>query len=159
MALYQQVLSVGGYADMDIGAQHGAGWESGMDNAARFGFIEPDQLKRYADKTYGGDMARARQDWNVFFFENHEDDGSLIGFSIDQGVGGAQRLPRQGEAHPGRHGRAARQAGRGEPLSRRATQLADYINSCLFDEASGFYYDRQIAQGICPTPTAASASC
>ena len=43
---------------MDIGAQHGAGWESGMDNAARFGFIEPDQLKRYADKTYGGDMAR-----------------------------------------------------------------------------------------------------
>ena len=40
-----------------------------------------------------------------------------------------------------------------------ATQLAGYINSCLFDEASGFYYDRQIAQGICPTPTAASASC
>ena len=28
-----------------------------------------------------------------------------------------------------------------------ATQLAGYINGCLFDEASGFYYDRQIAQG------------
>ena len=35
-----RVLNVGGYSDMDIGAQHGAGWESGMDNAARFGFIE-----------------------------------------------------------------------------------------------------------------------
>lgn len=150
MALYQQVLNVGGYADMDIGAQHGAGWESGMDNAARFGFIEPEQLKRYADKTYGGDMARARQDWNVFFFENHEDDGNLIGFSIDQEsvelnaflakekrilADMAELLGKPDEASRYREG---------------ATQLADYINSCLFDEASGFYYDRQIAQGDLP---------
>ena len=41
MPLYQQVLNTGGYDEMDIGAQHGAGWESGMDNAAASAFIEP----------------------------------------------------------------------------------------------------------------------
>ncbi|WP_372763329.1 alpha-glucosidase, partial [Pseudoalteromonas sp.] len=41
MALYQHVLNRGDYDDIDIGAQHGAAWESGMDNAARFGFITP----------------------------------------------------------------------------------------------------------------------
>ncbi|MGL5707274.1 MAG: alpha-glucosidase, partial [Aeromonas sp.] len=147
MALYQQVLSVGGYSDMDIGAQHGAGWESGMDNAARFGFINQDQLQRYADKTYNGDLAKARQDWNVFFFENRQDSGDLIGFSIDQEsvelnaflakekrilADMADLLGKPGEASRYRDG---------------ATQLAGYINSCMFDEASGFYYDRQIKSG------------
>lgn len=98
-------------------------------------------------------------DWNVFFFENHQDDGNLIGFSIDQEsvelnaflakekrilADMAELLGKPDEASRYREG---------------ATQLAGYINSCLFDEASGFYYDRQIAQGICRTPTAASASC
>ncbi|HEH9441139.1 TPA: alpha-glucosidase [Aeromonas sobria] len=147
MPLYQQVLNLGGYSDMDIGAQHGAGWESGMDNAARFGFIEPAQLQRYADKTYGGDLAKARQDWNVAFFENHQDNGDLIGFSIDQEsvelnaflakekrilADMADLLGKPDEASRYRDG---------------ATRLAGYINSCMFDEASGFYYDRQIGQG------------
>ena len=55
---------------MDIGAQHGAGWESGMDNVARFGFISQTQLKQYANKHYKGDIKKARGDWQVRFFEN-----------------------------------------------------------------------------------------
>ncbi|MGL6627191.1 alpha-glucosidase [Aeromonas jandaei] len=147
MALYQQVLSVGGYSDMDIGAQHGAGWESGMDNAARFGFIEPDQLKRYADKTYGGDIAKARKDWNVFFFENHQDNGELIGFSIDQEsvelnafLAKEKRILADMADLLGKPGDASR-------YRDGATKLASYINTCMFDDASGFYYDRQIAAG------------
>lgn len=147
MPLYQQVLNVGGYSDMDIGAQHGAGWESGMDNAARFGFIEPGQLQRYADKTYGGDLAKARQDWNVAFFENHQDNGDLIGFSIDQeSVELNAFLAKEKRILAD----MADLLGKPDDASRYrdgAAQLAGYINSCMFDEASGFYYDRQIAQG------------
>ena len=147
MPLYQQVLNVGGYSDMDIGAQHGAGWESGMDNAARFGFIEPGQLQRYADKTYGGDLAKARQDWNVAFFENHQDNGDLIGFSIDQeSVELNAFLAKEKRILAD----MADLLGKPDDASRYrdgATQLAGYINSCMFDEASGFYYDRQIGQG------------
>ncbi|MCX7128083.1 alpha-glucosidase [Aeromonas sp.] len=147
MQLYQQVLNLGGYSDMDIGAQHGAGWESGMDNAARFGFIEPGQLQRYADKTYGGDLAKARQDWNVAFFENHQDNGELIGFSIDQeSVELNAFLAKEKRILAD----MADLLGKPDDASRYrdgATQLAGYINSCMFDEASGFYYDRQIAQG------------
>lgn len=158
MPLYQQVLNVGGYSDMDIGAQHGAGWESGMDNAARFGFIEPGQLQRYADKTYGGDLAKARQDWNVAFFENHQDNGDLIGFSIDQEsveLNAFLAKEKRILAY------MADLLGKPDDASRYrdgATQLAGYINSCMFDEASGFYYDRQIAQGMLLTATAASAN-
>ncbi|MBP6071824.1 MAG: alpha-glucosidase [Aeromonas sp.] len=147
MTLYQQVLGVGGYAEMDIGAQHGAGWESGMDNAARFGFIEPDQLKRYADKAYGGDLARARQDWNVAFFENHEDDGSLIGFSIDQESVELNAFLAKEKRILADMADLLGKPDEGIRYREGATQLAGYINSCLFDEASGFYYDRQIAQG------------
>ncbi|WP_421210980.1 alpha-glucosidase [Aeromonas enteropelogenes] len=146
MPLYQLVLATGGYSDMDIGAQHGAGWESGMDNAARFGFINPDQLQRYADNTYGGDIAKARQDWNVFFFENHQDNGDLIGFSIDQeSVELNAFLAKEKRILAD----MAELLGKPEEASRYregASKLAGYINSCMFDEASGFYYDRQIAQ-------------
>ena len=70
MPLYEQWLASGEYLEMDIGAQHGAGWESGMDNAARFGFISQTQLKQYANKHYKGDIKKARGDWQVRFFEN-----------------------------------------------------------------------------------------
>ncbi|MBZ6065217.1 alpha-glucosidase [Aeromonas schubertii] len=151
MELYQQVLAKGGYDDMDIGAQHGAGWESGMDNAARFGFINPDQLQRYADATYGGDLNKARQDWNVFFFENHDEgNGELVGFSIDQE---SVEL----NAYLAKEKRIladmADLLGKPEEASRYrdgATKLAGYINQCLFDEHSGFYYDRQIKRGDTP---------
>jgi len=56
MALYHQVINSADYDDIDIGAQHGAAWESGMDNAARFGFITPEQLNIYAKQHYQGSI-------------------------------------------------------------------------------------------------------
>ena len=61
------------------------GWESGMDNAARFGFIEQDQLKRYADKAYGGDIDKAR------VRALHERCGGWVVW--DDAAGGAVYLP------------------------------------------------------------------
>lgn len=142
--LYRAVLAAGGYDDLYVGAQDGAGWESGMDNAARFGFIDNDQLRRYADATYDGDLERARQDWQVLFFENRTPDGELIGFSINQesvelnaylakekGVLAdmADLLGEPGQATADRAG---------------AEEMSSYINECMFDPDTGFYYDRQI---------------
>ena len=53
--------------------QHAAGWESGMDNAARFGFITANQLSIYANQHYEGNIERARKDWQVMFYENRDD--------------------------------------------------------------------------------------
>jgi len=84
MALYEELLATGKYAELDIGAQHGAGWESGMDNAARFGFINAEQLQHYANANYQGKIELARKDWQVMFYENKTSDGTLLGFSINQ---------------------------------------------------------------------------
>lgn len=62
---YNRVLNEVTYSDLHVGAQEAAGWESGMDNAARFGFIYDDQLKAYADSAHDGDLTLARKDWQV----------------------------------------------------------------------------------------------
>ncbi|MDW1988396.1 alpha-glucosidase, partial [Vibrio sp. 811] len=73
MASYNKILDKVDYMTIHVGAQEAAGWESGMDNAARFGFIynihnmnsqaedisnpdrNVDQLGRYAASAYGFD--------------------------------------------------------------------------------------------------------
>lgn len=142
--LYRAVLAAGGYDDLYVGAQDGAGWESGMDNAARFGFINNDQLQRYADAKYGGDIERARRDWQVLFFENRDEGGELIGFSIDQEsvelnayLAKEKRILADMADLLGDPGQAtADRAG--------AESISAYVNECMFDQATGFYYDRQI---------------
>ena len=144
--LYEQVLTSGQYLELDIGAQHGAGWESGMDNAARFGFINQEQLQAYAKTHYQGDIKQARQDWQVRFFENHSADGQLLGFSIDQE---SVELNAYLAMEKGLLAKMASllgltaQAGQWQQQSQ---QLAQKVNQCFFDTQSGFYYDRQIGQ-------------
>lgn len=144
--LYRAVLAAGGYSDLYVGAQDGAGWESGMDNAARFGFINNAQLQRYADAKYGGDLDRARKDWQVLFFENRASDGKLIGFSINQEsvelnsylALEKQILADMGDLLGKRKQAKADRAG--------AKVISDYVNKCMFDPNTGFYYDRQITE-------------
>lgn len=71
---YDRVVRSGRYDSIDIPAQVAASWESGRDDAAAFGFIDPDQLARYLAK--GG----KRQDWQVKFAENRTADGTLLGY-------------------------------------------------------------------------------
>ncbi|NVJ98210.1 MAG: alpha-glucosidase [Alphaproteobacteria bacterium] len=144
---YEAVLRAGGYSHLDIGAQHGAGWESGMDNAARFGFIDAGQLADYAAATYEGDMDRARADWTVRFFENRDANGELLGFSINQeSVELNAYLAREKQILADM---AALQGLEAEASDYRADArvLAGRINDCFFDDETGFYYDRQIGAG------------
>ncbi|MGB1298820.1 MAG: alpha-glucosidase [Psychrobium sp.] len=155
MATYNQVLNDGSYQQLDIGAQHGAGWESGMDNAARFGFINQEQLKRYADKHYQGDLKQANADWQVRFFENRDNENQLVSFTIDQEsvelnsyLAAEKQLLAQ---MAGVLGDSAKQ----KQYSAASKQLAKRINHCFFDEKTGFYYDRkitakQVTNNSCP---------
>ncbi|MCT6967328.1 alpha-glucosidase, partial [Salmonella enterica subsp. enterica serovar Oranienburg] len=66
------------YDSLSIPAQEAAGWESGRDDAAVFGFIDKDQLEKYVAN--GG----KRSDWTVNFAENRDKNGNLVGYSLLQ---------------------------------------------------------------------------
>lgn len=75
---YDRIVREGQYDSIEIPAQTAASWESGRDDAAVFGFIDPDQLARYVAQ--GG----KREDWQVKFAENRAPDGTLLGYSLLQ---------------------------------------------------------------------------
>lgn len=146
-ALYQQVIESNDYQQLDIPLQHGAGWESGMDNAARFGFIEPAQLLRYAGQHYRGDVKRARRDWQVGLVRNTDATGRLTGYSINQeSVELNSYLWHEKQLL----GQMASQLGEQAAASdwqQQADTLAEQIRQCFYHPPSGFFYDRPLTPG------------
>ena len=126
-------------------AQEATGYESGMDNAARFGFIDDDQLKKYAEQQYTGDLQKARLDWQVDFFENRSADGKLLGYSMNQESVDLNAFLYADKLYLAKM--AARLGLHNEAGAWRtsAAQLKSKINRCFFDEKSGYFYDRKIA--------------
>ncbi|MCI2282947.1 hypothetical protein L3081_05500 [Colwellia sp. MSW7] len=144
MNTYQTILEFGNYTKLDIGVQHATGWESGMDNAARFGFINQQQLQKYADKRKQGDLELARKDWQVRFFKNVDANNKLLGYSIDQEsveLNSYLALEKQLLAKMAKLLSYNSQA---EKFEQASQVLSKYINRCFFDQNSGFYYDRKI---------------
>lgn len=145
LALYEQVLAHGDYQALDIGAQHGAGWESGMDNAARFGFINQTQLTAYAKKHYQGNLSQAKKDWQVRFFENRDSQGQLLGFSIDQeSVELNAYLVKEKKILADMAALLKKDSLKND-LLKDVNTLTRLINQCFFDQETGFYYDLQIS--------------
>lgn len=151
MELYQKILSSGDYDDIDIGAQHGAAWESGMDNAARFGFITPTQLSRYAKQNYQGNIEQARKDWQVKFFENRNNAGELVGFSINQESVELNTYLAHEKRLLASMADLLNKPAVAQKYLQASKVLAARINQCFYDDESGFYYDRAIVD-----PTASS---
>lgn len=148
MASYEQVLEDASYIDLDIGAQHGAGWESGMDNAARFGFINQQQLSRYAKQHYQGDLSLARRDWQVRFFENRDRKGQLISFTINQESVELNSYLAQEKILLANMAKVLGKQALFRQYVVEANQLKKRINDCFFDKETGFYYDLQISKAI-----------
>ena len=142
ISLYQKIIASSDYDDIDIGAQHGAGWESGMDNAARFGFINAEQLSNYANKKYQGDINKARKDWQVMFYQNTNDAGDFLGFSINQESVELNTYLAHEKTLLANMAELLQQKELAKSYRQAAKVLAKRINKCFFDEASGFYYDR-----------------
>lgn len=146
--LYQNIIASSDYDDIDIGAQHGAGWESGMDNAARFGFINSEQLAQYANKHYQGNVSEARKEWQVMFYENINDAGELLGFSINQESVELNTYLAHEKNLLAQMAELLGEAKLTAAYKTDAKLLAKRINQCFFDKKSGFFYDRRITSKI-----------
>ncbi|WP_374579957.1 alpha-glucosidase [Pseudoduganella sp.] len=144
LAAYNRIVDSGQYAAIDLPVQHAAGWESGMDNAARFGFIEAGALQRYADKTHGGDLAAAKRDWQVRVVENRDSKGKLLGYSIDQESVDLNAFLYREKLVLADIAQALGQASAAQEWRAQAGKLRGQLNASFFDAASGFYYDRQL---------------
>ncbi|AYN26292.1 alpha-glucosidase [Buttiauxella sp. 3AFRM03] len=135
---YNRVLRSGKYDSIDIPAQVAAAWESGRDGAAVFGFIEPDQLQRYLDK--GG----KREDWQVLFAENRAPDGTLLGYSLLQESVDQASYMYSDSSYLAEMADILGKQDDAQKFRGHAKKLADYINTCMFDDVTGFYYDIRI---------------
>ncbi|WP_435926765.1 alpha-glucosidase [Dryocola sp. BD613] len=135
---YNRILRSGRYDSIDIPAQVAASWESGRDDAAVFGFIDPDQLRRYLEK--GG----KREDWQVLFAENHAPDGTLLGYSLLQESVDQASYMYSDSRYLGDMAQILGKTAEAQKFYRHAQRLADYINTCMFDAGTGFFYDIRI---------------
>jgi len=144
ISLYQNIIASSDYDDIDIGAQHGAGWESGMDNAARFGFINAEQLADYAKQAYQGDLIKAREDWQVMFYQNNSPSGQLLGFSINQESVELNTYLAHEKTLLAKMAQLLKQNDLADSYRQQAKSLAKRINQCFFDEESAFFYDRSL---------------
>ncbi|MFJ7498911.1 alpha-glucosidase [Serratia grimesii] len=141
---YDRVVRSGHYDSIDIPAQVAASWESGRDDAAAFGFIDPDQLVRYLAK--GG----KRQDWQVKFAENRTADGTLLGYSLLQESVDQASYMYSDNKYLAKMADILGYTTDAATFRSKADKLADYINTCMFDKPSGFFYDIRIEDNPLP---------
>ncbi|HGY3717703.1 TPA: alpha-glucosidase [Citrobacter gillenii] len=135
---YAAVTRKGQYDSLTIPAQEAAGWESGRDDAAVFGFIDKDQLDKYVAN--GG----KRGDWVVKFAENRNRDGKLLGYSLLQ-----ESVDQASYMFSDNHYLAEMATLLGKTKDAKHYQtltakLADYINTCMFDANTQYFYDVRI---------------
>lgn len=135
---YAAVTRKGQYDSLTIPAQEAAGWESGRDDAAVFGFIDKDQLDKYVAN--GG----KRGDWVVKFAENRNRDGKLLGYSLLQ-----ESVDQASYMFSDNHYLAEMATLLGKTQDAKhyqtlAAKLADYINTCMFDANTQYFYDVRI---------------
>ena len=135
---YNEFLENGQYDQLKIPAQIAASWESGRDEAAVFGFIDDEQLDRYVSQ--GGN----RSDWNVAFAQNRSEEGTLLGYSLMQ-----ESVDQASYMYSDNQYLAEMSYLLGKPeeakdFRSKADKLFDYINTCMFDTVTGFFYDIRI---------------
>lgn len=135
---YSRVVRSGLFDSIEIPAQVAASWESGRDDAAAFGFIDPDQLARYLAQ--GG----KRQDWQVKFAENRAADGTLLGYSLLQESVDQASYMYSDNRYLAEMADILGYNAEAATFRSKADKLADYINNCMLDSTSGFFYDIRI---------------
>lgn len=136
---YQNELKTNPQGQIRIPAQTAASWESGRDDAAVFGFIDSEQLARYIKN--GGKAT----DWHVGFAQNFDGSGRLIGYSLLQESVDQASYMAADNRYLSKMAKELNYPRQASYLLKQATRLRDYINRCMFDKTTGFYYDIAIA--------------
>ncbi|MBC3872500.1 alpha-glucosidase [Undibacterium flavidum] len=144
ISAYESILAKRAYQQLELPVQEAAAYESGMDNAARFGFIDDPALQRYADQYYQGNLARARIDWQVRVFENRDAQGALQGYSINQESVDLNAFLYQEKMLLARIADALQDRSAAHQWRVQAQKLKLRIQACFYDAKTGFFYDRQI---------------
>ncbi len=135
---YQEIIQSGDYDHIEIPAQTAASWESGRDDAAAFGFIDKDQLDAYVAN--GG----KRSDWEVKFAQNRDKDGTLLGYSLLQESVDQASYMYSDNQYLAEMADIIGRSDEAITFREKADHLASYINTCMFDEGTGFFYDIRI---------------
>lgn len=135
---YQEIIKSGNYDHIEIPAQTAASWESGRDDAAAFGFIDKDQLDAYVAN--GG----KRSDWEVKFAQNRDKDGTLLGYSLLQESVDQASYMFSDNQYLAQMADILGKDTDAKEFREKADKLASYINTCMFDEGTGFFYDIRI---------------
>ncbi len=135
---YQEIIKSGDYDHIEIPAQTAASWESGRDDAAAFGFIDKDQLDAYVAN--GG----KRSDWEVKFAQNRDKDGTLLGYSLLQESVDQASYMFSDNQYLAQMADILGKDTDAKEFREKADKLANYINTCMFDEGTGFFYDIRI---------------
>ncbi|HDY7476234.1 TPA: alpha-glucosidase [Vibrio vulnificus] len=133
-----KVMAEGNYDYIESPAQTAASWESGRDDAAVFGFIDQDQLETYLAN--GGQ----RSDWVVKFAQNRAEDGTLLGYSLLQESVDQASYMYSDNQYLAEMADLLGKPEQAKTFRAKADKLADYINTCMFDESTGFFYDIRI---------------
>ncbi|HAS6388005.1 TPA: alpha-glucosidase [Vibrio vulnificus] len=133
-----KVMAEGNYDYIESSAQTAASWESGRDDAAVFGFIDQDQLETYLAN--GGQ----RSDWVVKFAQNRAEDGTLLGYSLLQESVDQASYMYSDNQYLAEMADLLGKLEQAKTFRAKADKLADYINTCMFDESTGFFYDIRI---------------
>lgn len=137
---YNEIIKNGQYDHIEIPAQTAASWESGRDDAAVFGFIDNNQLEEYVAK--GGDRA----DWDVAFAQNRSQDGTLLGYSLMQESVDQASYMFSDNQYLAQMADILGKPSEANEFRDKADKLASYINTCMFDESTGFFYDIRIEE-------------
>lgn len=133
-----KVMEQGDYDYIESPAQTAASWESGRDDAAVFGFIDKEQLDAYVAK--GG----KRGDWDVEFAQNRAKDGTLLGYSLLQESVDQASYMFSDNQYLAEMAELLGKKTEAKEFRAKADHLANYINTCMFDEGTGFFYDIRI---------------
>lgn len=135
---YNALLDSGLYDNIEIPAQTAASWESGRDDAAVFGFISDDQLATYIKN--GG----SRKDWEVKFAENRDNNGELLGYSLLQESVDQASYMYSDNKYLAQMADILGYEEDAIEFRGKSEKLAQYINQCMFDKESGYFYDIRI---------------
>lgn len=132
---YNAITSLGKYKNIDLPAQVAASWESGRDDAANFGFIDEDQLDAYIKA--GGD----RNDWTVNFAQNYDNQGRALGYSLLQESVDQASYMFSDNKYLAKMATELDKHEDAEMFEALAANIEEYINKCMFDEKTGYFYD------------------
>ncbi|KPH65381.1 alpha-glucosidase [Pseudoalteromonas porphyrae] len=136
---YKNELRAHPQKQIKIPAQTAASWESGRDDAAVFGFIDSQQLAQYVKK--GGKAS----DWHVGFASNFDKTGRLIGYSLLQESVDQASYMAADNRYLSKMARVLNYPRQARYFLKQAAKLRTYINRCMFDKTTGYYYDIEIA--------------